>query len=114
MRAGGACTGIAPMENSSLVNYLSEWPLNLLSGIIAGVGVVILMAAVRLMLDMEAVQFGLMALIAVSVSIFAYKTEVTKQESIAGNLEGSKIEHARSEYEAALRRGLEVALRTHE
>jgi len=60
------------MENSSLVNYLSEWPLNLLSGIIAGVGVVILMAAVRLMLDMEAVQFGLMALIAVSVSIFAY------------------------------------------
>jgi hypothetical protein len=68
------------MDNPPPVDYVRVWPFNWMIGSLGGVGFVALIAVANVIIGSEAGQFAVIALLMIALSVFAYKTEVKRQE----------------------------------
>jgi hypothetical protein len=106
------------MDNPFLLDYVRVRPFNWIICAVAAVLPIILVAFLRsLNVDKDAVQIGLIVFLMIGVAVFAYKTEVKRQEEDIAS-EGRAVQQR--EYrpqklplddEAALAKGLRTALR---
>jgi hypothetical protein len=105
------------MDGRSLVDRLRVWPFNLIVGILAGVAVATFLTVINLTVHQGAIQVGLVCLVIMGVSTFAYKTEVKRQtdeierERRPGHSSKDGGQRSLIDDRQALRRGLKAALR---
>jgi hypothetical protein len=65
--------------------FQKKWPFNLLIGITAGVGFAALIAVTNAAIGTENGQFAVMALLMLALLAFVYRTELKRQEKVAGD-----------------------------
>jgi len=106
------------MDDPPLLDYVHERPFNWILGALAVVVLVTLVEVLRsVIVDKEAVQIGLIAVLMIGVAAFAYKSEVRRQEDEIERMQRTGLsreyrpEKLPSDDEAALAKGLRAALR---